>query len=59
MLIEQIIEFRLRGRGPPGCSCSPTASHFHNKNIQGKSVSELVFTAKNITGGKNSSFKRV
>ena len=33
MLIEQIIEFELRGPGPPGCSptCTPTTGYFPNK----------------------------
>ena len=48
MLIEQIIEFQLRLPGPPGrymysynwlTSCQ-------NKNLEGKSSSGLLFTAK-------------
>ena len=33
MLIERIIEFELRGPGPPGCSptCTPTTGYFPNK----------------------------
>ena len=31
MLIEQIIEFELMGIGPPGRTCTPTTSYFHNK----------------------------
>ena len=29
MLIEQNIEFKLRGPGPPGRTCTP--GYFHNK----------------------------
>ena len=29
MLIEQIIEFELRGPGPPGRTCTPTTDYFH------------------------------
>ena len=28
MLIEQIIEFELRGPGPPGRTCTPTTGYF-------------------------------
>ena len=31
MLIEQIIELQLRGPGPPGGTCTPTTSYFHDK----------------------------
>ena len=31
MLIEQIIEFELRGPGPPGCTCAPITGYFHDK----------------------------
>ena len=31
MLIQQIIEFELRGPGPPGRTCTPTNDYFHNK----------------------------
>ena len=31
MLIEQIIKFEARGPGPPGQTCAPTASYFHDK----------------------------
>ena len=30
-LIEQIIEFELRGLGPPARTCTPTAGSFHDK----------------------------
>ena len=48
MLIEQIIEFQLRGPGPPGLTCTPIAGYFHNetKNLQRKSLRGLLFTAK-------------
>ena len=29
MLIEQIIEFKLRGQGPFGRTCTPTTGYFH------------------------------
>ena len=31
MLIEQIIEFELRGPLPSGRTCSPTTGYFHEK----------------------------
>ena len=31
MLIEQIIEFQLRGSGPPGRTCTPIAGELHDK----------------------------
>ena len=31
MLIEQIIEFELRGPGPPGRTCTPTTGNVHHK----------------------------
>ena len=48
MLLEQIIEFELRGPGPPGCTCIPTTGYFHNKTkiSKRKSVSRSLFIAK-------------
>ena len=31
MLIEEIINFELRGPGPPGRTCTPTAGYFYDK----------------------------
>ena len=31
MLIEQIIEFELKGPGPPRRTCTPTTGYFHDK----------------------------
>ena len=31
MLTAQVTEFELRGPGPPGCTCIPTAGYFHDK----------------------------
>ena len=31
MLIEQIIEFELRGQGPLDRTCTPTTGYFHVK----------------------------
>ena len=31
MLIEQIIEFELRGLGPPHRTCTQTTGYFHDK----------------------------
>ena len=31
MLIELIIEFKWKGRGPPGRTCTPTTDYFHDK----------------------------
>ena len=34
MLIEQIIEFELKGPGPPGRTCTPKTGYFYdNKNF--------------------------
>ena len=47
MLIEQIIEFGLRGRRSPGRTCNPTNGYFYDqKNLQVKSPSESLFTVK-------------
>ena len=32
MLIEQIIEFELRGLGHPGCTYTPQTGYFHDKS---------------------------
>ena len=46
MIIEQIIEFELRG--PVGRSCAPKTGYFYDKTkiSRDKSSSELLFTAK-------------
>ena len=31
MLIEQIIEFELKGLWPPDCTCTPAAGYFYVK----------------------------
>ena len=31
MLIEQIIEFKLKGFGPPSRTCTPTTGYFYDK----------------------------
>ena len=31
MPIDQIIEFELRGLGPPGLTCTPLIDYFHDK----------------------------
>ena len=31
MLIEQIVEFKLRGPGPLGHTCTPTTGYVHDK----------------------------
>ena len=36
MLLEQIIEFEVRGHGPPGCACTTTAGYFHEKTKNSK-----------------------
>ena len=33
MLIEQTIEFELRGPGPPGRKCTYTTGYFHDEKI--------------------------
>ena len=51
MLIDQIIEFELRGLGPPGHTCIPTTGYFHDKTMTSKEYLRmeyciLLFTAK-------------
>ena len=48
MLFKQNIEFQLRGPGPPGRTCAPITGLLHDKkkNLEGKSTSGLLFTAK-------------
>ena len=52
MLIEQIIEFELRGPEPPGRTGSPTTGYFHDqktlRNIFDWII--LLFTAKYCRG---------
>ena len=47
MLIEQIIEFELRGPGSPGGTCTPITGNFMKRN----SLSGLLFTANILQGG--------
>ena len=50
MLNKQIIEFELRGHGPPGLICAPTTVIFMtNKNLYGISLSELFNTVNSLT----------
>ena len=54
MLIEQIIEFKLRVLGPPGRTYNPKTGYFCGKtkiSKKNKSSSELLFTAKYIAEG--------
>ena len=48
MLIEQIIEFELRGPGPPGRTCTSKISHFYGKAKISKENLQVdyYFTAK-------------
>ena len=50
MLIEQIIEFELRGPGPFGRACALLLVFFslQNKNLKRKSSSGLLFSAKTL-----------
>ena len=50
MLIEDIIKFELRGPEPPGRTCTPKTGYFQDKNLQGKSSSELLFTSEIFAG---------
>ena len=36
MLIKPIIEFELRGAGPPVPTCTPTPGYFHDKTKTSK-----------------------
>ena len=47
MLIEQIIEFELRGSVPHGRTFTPISGYFHEKTIICKKIFDgLLFTAK-------------
>ena len=48
MLIEQIVEYQLRGPGPLGLTCTSITGYFHNKAkiSKEKSSSGFSFTAK-------------
>ena len=49
MLIEKTIELHLKGSGPLGQTCSLPYNwlfSWQNKNLYGKSLSGLLFTAK-------------
>ena len=49
MLIEQIIEFELRGPGPPGRTYTPITGYFHDKTKNSKKKFEWIislFTSK-------------
>ena len=39
MLIKQIIEFKWRGPGPPGRTCTRITAYFHDKT----KISEKIF----------------
>ena len=38
MFIEQIIEFELRGPGPPGRTCNPKTGYFNDKTKISKKI---------------------
>ena len=40
MFIEQVIEFELRGHGPPGRTCTFTTGYFYDKT----KISKNIFT---------------
>ena len=42
MLIEQIIEFKLRGLGPPDRTCTPTTGYFHVKKKSLRKIFEWI-----------------
>ena len=48
MLIKQIIEFQLRGPGPPGRTYIPITDYFHNKTkiLKENFRADYYFTAK-------------
>ena len=48
MLIDQIIDFELRGPAPPGRTCTPITGYFRDKTkiSEVKSSRRLLFTAK-------------
>ena len=47
MLIEQIIEFKLRGLGPLDRTCSPTTGYFHVKTKIRKIFEWMIIYYKN------------
>ena len=53
MLIEQIIEFKLRGLGPLNRTCAPTTGYFHVKTkISKVNLRWIIYywnTYKNLT----------
>ena len=53
MLIEQIIEFKLRGLGPLNRTCTPTTGYFHVKTKISKENLRVDYlrqnTYKNLT----------
>ena len=38
MLVEQKIEFELRGTGPPGRTCTPITGYFYGKTKVSKKI---------------------
>ena len=51
MLIEQFIEFELRGPGPPGHTYTPITAYFHDKTKISKEnllVYDYLLTSANL-----------
>ena len=44
MFIEQIIEFELRGPGPPGRTCNPKTGYFNDKTKISKKIFVWIIT---------------
>ena len=42
MLMEQIIEFELRGLGPPSRTCTPKPGYFHDKTKIAKANTRVI-----------------
>ena len=48
MLIEQIIEFELRGHGLSSPTCSPQTGYFHGKTKLSKANTRIIIRVGNI-----------
>ena len=44
MLIEQVIEFELRGPGPPGRTRAPTTGYFYDRQKYLKKIYEWIIS---------------
>ena len=62
MLIDQIIEFKLRGRGPLNRTCTPTTDYFHVKtkiSLENLRVDYLLLKYLQKFNPKMQNYKRI